>query len=195
MSRINHQTQSGGGAPLRRETVSSSASARIEGPISGLTSAGSAAESEPEREQLHFTVRYGLPEYVSFMWQHGGYLIRRRRIGRLASLWLLIKSTSAAAMHFITQGRARHLYDFTIDEYGIVRTNGTGVTLVPWSDVSAIRRYSRGYMLVLKRGTLPIPYRCLDDAQAGVMDAFAVTLRALTQRLPGAQQDRRHESR
>ena len=187
MSWINHQTQSGSGAPLRRETASS-ASGCLEGPASELPlSNTSAAATGPERLQLRFTVRYSLPEYVSFMWQHGGYLIRRRRMGRLVSLWLLFKSTSAAAMHFVTQGRARHLYDFTIDEHGIVRTNGTGVTLVPWSDVSAIRRYSRGYMLVLKRGTLPIPYRCLDGAQAGAMDALAGTLRALTQRQPVAQ--------
>ena len=178
MSRINHQTQAGSGAPLMRETVSSGP-VRMDGLKSDQTSAsGSAVPSE----QLHFKVRYSLPEYVSFMWQHGGYLIRRRRIGRLASLWLLFKSTAAAAMHFVTQGRSRHLYDFTIDEHGIVRTNGAGVTLVPWSDVSAIRRYTRGYMLVLKRGTLPIPYRCLDGAQSGVMDAFAVTLKALTHR-------------
>ena len=165
-----------------RETVSS-APVRMDGPKSDLAAAsGSAAASAPQSGQLHFKVRYGLAEYVSFMWQHGGYLIRRRRIGRLSSLWLLLKSTSAAALHFVTQGRSRHLYDFTIDEHGIVRTNGTGVTLVPWSDVSAIRRYTRGYMLVLKRGTLPIPYRCLDAAQSGVMDAFAATLKALTQR-------------
>lgn len=176
MTRINHQTQAGSGGPLRRESVSS-APTRMDGAASAA-----APDPDPERAQLHFTVRYALPEYVSFMWQHGGYLIRRRRIGRLASLWLLFKSTAAAAMHFVTQGRARHLYDFTIDEHGIVRTNGTGVTLVPWSDVSAIRRYTRGYMLVLKRGTLPIPYRCLDGAQSGAMDAFAVTLRALTHR-------------
>ncbi|MEJ7805026.1 MAG: YcxB family protein, partial [Telluria sp.] len=73
--------------------------------------------------------------------------------------------------------RSRHLYDFQIDDHGIIRTSNTGVTLVPWADVSAIRRYSRGYMMVLKRGTLPIPFRCLSGAQAGVMDIFAATLR------------------
>jgi len=175
MSRINHQTQSGGTAPLRRESVSPAAS-RIDSPLSDLPALG--ASSAPSPDQLHFTVRYALPEYVSFMWQHAGYLIRRRRIGRLASWWMLSKSTSAAAMHFVAQGRARHLYDFTIDEHGIVRASGTGVTLVPWADVSAIRTYTRGFMLVLKRGTLPIPYRCLSSAQAGAMQAFAATVKA-----------------
>jgi len=31
---------------------------------------------------LHFWVRYTLGEYVGFMWEHGGYLIRRRHIRR-----------------------------------------------------------------------------------------------------------------
>lgn len=174
MSWFNHRTQySGGGpvgAPFRRESAAS-APARVDGPAAD-------AGLAPQREQLHFTVRYALPEYTSFMWQHAGYLIRRRRVGRMASWWLLSKSTAAAAMHFVVQGRARHLYDFTIDQHGIIRGNGNGVTLVPWSDVSAIRRYSCGYMMVLKRGTLPIPFRCLDQAQAAAMDAYAATLKA-----------------
>lgn len=174
MSWFNHRTQYGGGGPVggpfRRESPAS-APARIDGPAA---EAGMA----PQRDQLHFTVRYALPEYVSFMWQHAGYIIRRRRIGRMATWWLLSKSTSAAAMHFVVQGRARHLYDFTIDQHGIIRSNSNGVTLVPWSDVSAIRRYSRGYMMVLKYGTLPIPFRCLDQAQAAAMDAYAATLKA-----------------
>lgn len=172
MSWFNHRTQYGSGAPagapLRRESVGS-APARMEGPGAGLA---------PQSDQLRFTVRYALAEYISFMWQHAGYLIRRRRVGRMATWWLLTKSTSAAALHFVTQGRARHLYEFTIDQHGVIRANGAGVTLVPWSDVSAIRRYSCGYLMVLKRGTLPIPYRCLDQVQAGAMDAYAATLKA-----------------
>ena len=176
MTWFTHQAQPGGG-PLRRGN-GAAGPARMEGHAAGLPLAG----AEPPHKQLRFTVRYALPEYVSFMWQHAGYLIRRRRIGRLASWWMLSKSTSAAAMRFVVQGRARHVYDFTIDEHGIVRASGTGVTLVPWSDVSAIRRYSRGYMMVLKRGTLPIPFRCLDGVQAGAMDGFAVMLKAAARR-------------
>jgi hypothetical protein len=53
-----------------------------------------------------------------------------------------------------------------------VRTSG-GVTLIGWSDVTAVRTYSQGFMMVLKRGTLPIPYRCLNDAQRGAMRMLA----------------------
>lgn len=131
---------------------------------------------------LQFKVRYGLPEYISFTWQHCGYLIRRRRIGALATWWLCFKSTASAALHFVLQGRARRTYDFTIDEHGIVRASGTGVTLVPWRDVSAVRRYSCGYMLVLARGTLPVPFRCLDRMQIAAMDGFAAMVRAAARR-------------
>lgn len=179
MTWFTHQTPSGGGAPLRRDN-GGAGPVRMDAPTGGMAPAGTG--EAPQRDQLHFTVRYALPEYVSFMWQHGGYLIRRRRIGRLASWWMLSKSTSAAAMHFVTQGRARHLYDFVIDAHGIVRTSGTGVTLVPWSDVSAIRRYSCGYIMVLKRGTLPIPFRCLDGAQAAAMESYAAMLKAAAHR-------------
>ncbi|MES2016086.1 MAG: YcxB family protein [Pseudomonadota bacterium] len=148
------------------------------GPVRGDACQGGAAQASTHTGQLHFTVRYGLSEYVSFMWQHAAYLIRRRRIGRLAGGWMLTKSTASSTLHFILQGRSRTLYDFTIDVHGVVRASGTGVTLVPWADVRAIRRYSRGYLMVLKRGTLPIPLRCLDGAQAIAMDAFAATVKA-----------------
>lgn len=184
MSWFSHRTQMGSGAPvgapLRRDSAAPAA-ARIDVPLADLPAAmTSAGASVPEEcNELHFKVRYALPEYVSFMWQHAGYLIRRRRIGRFSTWWMLAKSTSAAALHFVLQGRSRHLYDFTIDDHGIIRTSGTGVTLVPWGDVSAIRRYSRGYMMVLKRGTLPIPFRCLSGLQASCMDRFADNLRSL----------------
>ncbi len=181
MTSFNQRTQLGDGAPgpMRREGLATAA-LHVDTPATEQAAPGAAQARRPD--ELHFKVRYALPEYISFMWQHAGYLIRRRRIGRLATWWMLTKSTAAAAMHFVMQGRSRHLYDFTIDVHGIIRTSNTGVTLVPWGDVSAIRRYSRGYMMVLKRGTLPIPFRCLSGAQSCVMDDFAVALKAAMRR-------------
>lgn len=183
MSWSKHQTQAGSrapvGAPFRRDSAAPAA-ARLDVPLADLPATLPATSME--RDELHFKVRYALPEYVSFMWQHAGYLIRRRRIGRLSTWWLLTRSTAAAAIHFVLQGRSRRLYDFQIDQHGIVRTSGTGVTLVPWADVSAIRRYSRGYMMVLNRGTLPIPYRCLSLVQAACMDRYADTVKTAARR-------------
>ena len=135
-----------------------------------------AADAPLPLSELHFFVRYTLGEYISFMWQHGGYLIRRRRIRFPASLYLRLKSTVSAAMHFVLLGRGRRTYEFTIDQHGIVRTSG-GVTLIGWEDVTAVRSYTHGFMMVLKRGTLPIPYRALSDAQLGAMKQLAAARR------------------
>ncbi|MFC4930436.1 YcxB family protein [Massilia sp. GCM10023247] len=139
--------------------------------------AGKVPRTAPSQAQLalcdlHFFVRYSLREYVGFMWQHGGYLIRRRHIRWPASLYMQLKSTLSAAFRFLMLGRNRRTYEFTIDRHGIVRTSG-GVTLIDWADVTAVRTYSRGFMMVLKRGTLPIPFRCLDEAQQGAMRMLA----------------------
>ena len=128
---------------------------------------------------LHFLVRYSLAEYTGFMWQHAGYLIRRRRIGRINSQYLRVKSTFTAALHFILLRRGSRTYEMTIDEHGIVRVSDRGVTLIGWDDVRLIRRYRNGFLMLLKRGTLPIPYRCLSQDDIAALRGFATTLRAL----------------
>jgi hypothetical protein len=137
------------------------------------TSSPQAASHSAVLCELHFAVRYRLGEYASFMWQHGRHLIRRRRVGFPAGWYLLVKSTATALLHFILLGRSRRTYEFTVDEHGIVRSSGTGVALIEWSDVEAVREYSRGPMLVLKRGTLPIPSRCLKPGQLAALRRIA----------------------
>jgi hypothetical protein len=122
--------------------------------------------------ELHLLVRYSLREYVRFMWLHSGFLIRRRRIRFPHSLYMQVKSTLAAALHFVLLRRARRTYELTIDEHGIVRTSDTGVTLIDWADVSALRSYSPGLMMTLKRGTLPIPLRCMKSGEADQLRAL-----------------------
>lgn len=127
---------------------------------------------------LHFLVRYTLSEYIGFMWQHAGYIIRRRRVGFLNSRYLRLKSTFTAALHFILLRRGSRTYEMTIDAHGIVRVSDAGVTLIAWDDVRLIRRYRNGFLMVLKRGTLPIPYRCLQQDEITALRGFATTLRA-----------------
>ncbi|MFL6675625.1 MAG: YcxB family protein [Massilia sp.] len=119
--------------------------------------------------ELHFWVKYSLGEYASFMWQHNGFLIRRRRIPWPTASYMRARSTATAALHFVLSGRGRRTYELTIDQHGIVRTSDTGVTLIDWADVMSLRPYSRGLMMVLKRGTLPIPFRCLKANEADVL--------------------------
>ncbi|WP_229421545.1 YcxB family protein [Massilia aquatica] len=164
---------------VQRERLDPSGGITIDAPLMPLPTLGPGLVPASAPETVQFSVRYALPEYVSFMWQHCGYIIRRRRIGTLATYWMQAKCTSSAALHFVAQGRSRHTYEFTIDTHGIVRASGSGVTLVPWGDVCSIRRYSRGFMMVLKRGTLPIPFRCLSHAQGESMARFGESVRAL----------------
>ena len=128
---------------------------------------------------LHFLVRYTLAEYIGFMWQHAAWLIRRRRIFGVNALWLRFRSTFTAALHFILLRRGSRTYEMTIDEHGIVRVSDSGVTLVAWDDVHLIRRYRNGFLMILKRGTLPIPYRCLNQDEIAALRGFASTLKTL----------------
>jgi hypothetical protein len=176
---FNHPKQVGSGRPvamLMQRQGEKRTSVTIDTPLVDLPALHEADDSD--LPALAFSVRYRLAEYVSFMWQHAGYLIRRRRIGWAATYYMLVKSTAGAALHFVAQGRARRTYDFTIDRHGIVRSTAGGVTLIGWEDVTAIRSYSRGYLMVLKRGTLPIPFRCLDREQSAALRGFAARVRA-----------------
>ena len=170
MSSLNHPGQAGSGKPAAM--VAHGAADNATDGFYPSSTASSLPAVVAKLGELHFFVRYSLLEYIAFMWQHGGFLIRRRRIRWPASLYLRIKSTAAAALNFVLLGRGKRTYEFTIDRHGIVRTSG-GVTLIDWSDVTAVRTYSSGFMMVLKRGTLPIPYRCLDETQQRGMQILA----------------------
>jgi hypothetical protein len=124
-------------------------------------------------QHLHFWVRYSFGEYVRFMWEHAGYLIRRRHVRWPLSVYLRLKSTLSAGLHFVLLGRGKRTYEFQIDQHGIVRTSDSGVSLIDWDDVQRIRTYSNGFMMVLKRGTLPIPFRCLNQDEVSAMRGIA----------------------
>lgn len=188
MLSFNHPRSVGSGKPAVFPTAVLVQEQAAEALEAIMTTAPPTDVSAPPRaagalplDALHFFVRYTLREYTSFMWQHGGFLIRRRRVRWPASLLLRLKSTFGAALNFVLLGRGRRTYEFTIDEHGIVRTSG-GVTLIGWDDVAAVRTYSRGFMMVLKRGTLPIPFRCLSQGQVHAMRELAAARHELALR-------------
>jgi hypothetical protein len=56
--------------------------------------------------------------------------------------------------------------DFTFDEERIERVTARGHLSKTWRDVLFVHRYSQGYLVVLTKGAIPIPYRCLDMNQS-----------------------------
>lgn len=73
---------------------------------------------------------------------------------------------------FLFKQRRMPRSDFVIDGAGIERTTKQGVLRRSWDEVTAVRRYSRGYLLMLRRGAIPIPFRCLDSGQRERLRAF-----------------------
>jgi hypothetical protein len=79
----------------------------------------------------------------------------------VAGLWVALLITP---LFFLTRRRAP-VNAFTIDHATIARRSRRGEFLRGWDQVTGVRSYRRGYLLVFARGALPIPFRCLDSLQ------------------------------
>jgi len=66
---------------------------------------------------------------------------------------------------FLLKQRRMPVCDFTIDDATIAYCAKAGNFRRGWDEVTGVRSYSRGYLLVFRRGALPIPFRCLDSSQ------------------------------
>lgn len=64
---------------------------------------------------------------------------------------------------------------FKIDHEGIERVTALGNLTKSWRDVVAVHRYTQGYLMVFSAGAMPIPYRCLDAAQAQRLRALVAS--------------------
>lgn len=67
---------------------------------------------------------------------------------------------------------------FSIDAGGIRRESARVCLSLTWDDIDAVRTYRRGYLLLLERGALPIPFRCLSAGQASRLRALVLAHRA-----------------
>jgi hypothetical protein len=73
---------------------------------------------------------------------------------------------------FFLKKRRMPVCEFRIDGHGIARTSRLGTFERTWDEVTMVRRYSRGYLLMFARGGIPIPFRCLDQQQQERLRAF-----------------------
>ena len=74
---------------------------------------------------------------------------------------------------FLLKQRRMPVCDYRIDRASIVREAAAGSFRRGWDEVSGVRSYSRGYLLVFPRGAVPIPFRCLDRGQLERLRACA----------------------
>ncbi|MFK3738055.1 YcxB family protein [Massilia sp. TN1-12] len=102
--------------------------------------------------------------------------------------WMLVLGTPL----FLFKKRRMPSCSFRIGCGGIERTSRTGTLVRAWSDVTTVRRYRRGYLLLLDKGAVPIPYRCMDKAQ---QEAFRKLARAPVISVSRAGADRNRTSK
>jgi len=66
---------------------------------------------------------------------------------------------------FFLKKRRMPVCEFRVDGDGIERTSRLGTFKKTWDEVTMVRRYERGYLLMFAKGGIPIPFRCLDQQQ------------------------------
>ena len=127
---------------------------------------------------LTFSVSYTLGEYLSFVREHTGIVMAEERAKQgkppRASVpaFIMVFVVAFASVSFFFKKRRMPVCDFFIDEDRIVRTTADGKLVLPWKDVTAIYRYTQGYLVAKKNGAMPLPLRCLDAEQAATLGAL-----------------------
>ena len=126
------------------------------------------AAAPPATQAIRFDVVYTLREYLDFVRDHLAFVLRRR-VGPLAGAWVALIGTPI----FLVKKHRMPRCAFRIDAHGIERETATGTLARSWAQVQAVRRYRRGYLVLLERGAMPIPLRCLDRAQEAALRRWA----------------------
>lgn len=123
---------------------------------------------------LAFPVRYRLGEYLSFSYEHAFATQRELREltgvrRRLAQAFL----KCVAAVLFLYKSARVGQCHFRIDVESIRRRSRGGEGAVAWSQVKAVHMYSRGYLIELQRGAMPVPFRVLSAGQHEMFRSLA----------------------
>ncbi|MGY0653101.1 YcxB family protein [Luteimonas sp. A537] len=116
--------------------------------------------------RIEFSVRYRLGEYLHFVTEHAfdtDDALRtlsgvRRHLAR-------ITLQCVATIGFVYKSSRVGRCDFTIDATGVSRRTKGGPGSVGWSRVKAVHTYSRGFLIELESGAMPIPFRVLSPEQ------------------------------
>lgn len=139
-----------------------------------MTAATPSTKSVP----LQFSVIYRRSEYVSIVREYLHLELIKRAAAKgkpyqppgLLSRWC---SSAILSAIFMQKRRQMPVNDFSIDAEKIVRLNQRGEISVAWQDIVTIYRFQQGYLLMDKKGGLPIPYRCLTEEQKQQLEVIA----------------------
>ena len=123
-------------------------------------------------QAVQFEVSYGLGEYRQFVLEHFHHLTGKRPgvFGRF------LVSAFATPLFFIKEAKIGRCA-FTADEEAIVRRSRLGDYRMAWRDVTAVHRYSPGFLIENAGGAIPIPYRCLTPDQRSSVEALVLRWR------------------
>jgi YcxB-like protein len=141
------------------------------------------ARANLDVQAISFSVSYGLREYLSFVRDHLPamleMMVAEGKVKRMPSkLWYPVFLVGSTVAFFYKKHRMP-VCDFVIDEKEIRRTTRGGTLVVPWSDLIAVRRYSRGFLLDKgTKGAMPLPYRCFSAEQMAAMEGLVRDIEA-----------------
>ena len=116
---------------------------------------------------VEFDVTYQLGEYRQFVIDHVGQMSRRRP-GFFTRMFV----TAIAVPSYLFKSAKLGRCSFRIDAAGITRRSSHRELRIAASEVVAVHRYTRGYLVQKEAGAMPIPYRCLDASQTSALEAL-----------------------
>ncbi len=129
----------------------------------------------PADDTIRITVVYRLREYLAILreFMPTQMLQRERSRGQLggrglswsARLALAVLVPLVGAPAFWLKKRRMPVCRFTIAASGIAREAGGGRLQAAWSEVVAVHRLDRAWLVALADGAMPLPYRCFSAAQ------------------------------
>lgn len=123
---------------------------------------------------LTFPVRYRLGEYLSFSSEHAFATQQELRelTGVRRHLAQALLKAVATGLFVYKSARVGRCH-FRIDAVNIRRRSRGGEGAVAWSQVKAVHAYSRGYLIELQQGAMPVPFRVLSAGQREMFRSLA----------------------
>lgn len=124
---------------------------------------------------LELMVVYNRAEYLSVLADYAEHELSRRarakgrpapRLDKLSrGLQVLVGSLS----FWIKQRRMPENH-FRIGTEGITRVNRLGTVVRRWEDIENVVFCREAYLLVSQKGSMPLPYRCLNTAERAELE-------------------------